>query len=168
MPTQAEIDAFNAEFTNKIQAVVRLIYMPGCPVTYTGNDDIHQKELVTWGEHKRAMIDMRLRNLIRQLWRAGCETVGCCEDVDGNAAYIQFLSRFQGGDGFVAILNHHQIQHATEVLPYDMALGGADTQWGMLRLNTFSVRFPRNTIEGLADAIEAKNTADGKPVDPPG
>ena len=61
------------------QSILAIVYHPDFHLNYSSKQDTHSKEEVKYGNRK-AMIDVRLKPLVYQLWRAGCETLGAARN----------------------------------------------------------------------------------------
>ena len=155
MPTPEEIADFNQKFNTHIDGIISLLYHAACPFSYSGKTDVHPKELLE-ANGRSVLIDLDLVPLIQELWRLGFHTVGSCQEVVKDTAYIQFLSEQHGGTGFVRILQQLSILHSLSVEPSRLTIKAGSTI-GDLIFNSVNIRFPRNRINDIAAAIKLLN-----------
>jgi hypothetical protein len=104
MPTPEQVNDFNGQYAGIINLILPLLYHPACPFSYSHNPvDPHPKTPLE-ENGRQADIDTPLVPLVRQLWRAGCHTVGSCHDIGEGFAYIQFISAEHGANTFLNVL----------------------------------------------------------------
>ncbi len=95
-------------------------------------------------EHMHASVDVKLADIVLDLWKRGIETTGCCQELDDGNAYIQFENR-KYAQRFTTLIGKEDV--------YSTAYICLDGSWG---LGYVEVHFACQDISDVRRAIGLK------------